>query len=190
MADELKDVVEGLTKQLEQQRADGESEFNDVRAFQTKFDLPRAETPRLLPREHLIERFNFLNEELTEFRVALEAGDLAGIADALIDIVYVAKGTAVMMGLPWRELWNDVQRANMAKVKLEGLANYKKNVGKPEGWVGPKTEEILIEALARTDAGQLAIKHVLEQACCINDHTKVEVVCPECKWTRQSSELK
>lgn len=163
MYDELKSVVDELTKKLEERRADGEAEFNDVRAFQEKFDLPRAEAPRLLPREHLEERFNFLLEELHEFKTAITTGDLEGLADALIDIVYVAKGTAVMMGLPWRELWDDVQRANMAKVKMTGLANWKKNVGKPEGWVGPKTGEILIRAAARHPAGQLAIKHVLEE---------------------------
>lgn len=164
MADDLKEIVEDLTRKLEQQREHGEAEFNDVRSFQLKFELPVASAPRLLPKEHLEERRKFLQEELDEFKAAIETGDLEGLADALIDIVYVAKGTAVMMGLPWRELWDDVQRANMAKVKLEGLANYKKNVGKPEGWVGPKTAEILLKAAARHPAGQLAIKHVLEES--------------------------
>ncbi len=41
--------------------------------------------------------------------------DLPKIADALVDLVYVALGTAHMHALPWQKLWDDVQRANMSK---------------------------------------------------------------------------
>ena len=39
--------------------------------------------------------------------------------DALIDLTYVAMGTAYMMGLPWQDLWDEVQRANMSKVRAK-----------------------------------------------------------------------
>ncbi len=41
--------------------------------------------------------------------------DLPKIADALVDLVYVALGTAHLHALPWSRLWADVQNANMAK---------------------------------------------------------------------------
>jgi len=41
--------------------------------------------------------------------------DLPQIADALVDLVYVALGTSHLHGFPWPVLWNDVQRANMSK---------------------------------------------------------------------------
>ena len=65
------------------------------------------------------------------------------MADALIDLVYVAMGTAVMMGLPWQQLWDDVQRANMSKVRGTTHRGHTVDVSKPPGWVGPKTMEIL-----------------------------------------------
>jgi len=63
-------------------------------------------------------------------------------ADSLIDLVYVTVGTALMMGLPWAELWAAVQERNMAKeLALPDGSNSKRNnpldVIKPEGWYPP-----------------------------------------------------
>lgn len=92
----------------------------------------------------LVLRHNFLAEELDELRAAIFANDLPGIADALIDIVYVAKGTAVMLGLPWEQLWADVQRANMEKRKIEPTpTDHHGGLVKPEGWTPPQTADIL-----------------------------------------------
>lgn len=70
--------------------------------------------------------------------------DLAAQADALIDLDYVAKGTGVMLGLPWRALWDDVHRANMAKSTMRGSDGILlEKIGKPKGWEPPHTEAIL-----------------------------------------------
>ena len=54
-----------------------------------------------------------------------------------------ALGTANMMGLPWQALWEDVHRANMAKVPGITKRGHLVDCVKPGGWVGPKTLEIL-----------------------------------------------
>jgi predicted HAD superfamily Cof-like phosphohydrolase len=120
-------------------------EMEDVRAFYEKFKQPMAKTPtqKLVTERRVQERINFMQEELDEFKRDYERGDLAGMADALIDLVYVVKGTAIEMGLPWEELWLDVQRANMAKVIGTTHRGIKIDVTKPPGWVGPQTEAIL-----------------------------------------------
>lgn len=69
--------------------------------------------------------------------------DLAGQADALVDLVYVALGTAVMMGLPWQELWSDVHAANLRKVRGRTKRDMPLDLMKPEGWAGPQTASIL-----------------------------------------------
>lgn len=138
----------------------------DVAAFHTKFGLLHADVPRHLTRRKLKERVEFLLEELQEFAngcgleivgvgpdgyhgnvAIIESGsddqNLAEQADALVDLVYVAHGTAVMLGLPWKHLWNDVQRANMSKVRGMTKRGHAVDVTKPEGWVGPQTERIL-----------------------------------------------
>lgn len=62
---------------------------------------------------------------------------------------------ADLMGMPiemWDEMWDDVQRANMAKERVLKAEDSKRgstwDVRKPPGWVGPRTEEILQKWLA------------------------------------------
>ncbi len=117
--------------------------FIDVQAFHTKFNLMIGENPHKLSDVRQLQRIQFMQEELQEFTTACVKGDLAGQADALIDLVYVAMGTAVMMGLPWDELWADVQRANMEKEKGRTHRGVNEDVAKPKGWTPPKTQEIL-----------------------------------------------
>lgn len=144
------------------------SDFTDVRDFQLKFNQIVSFYPRHLTERKVTERANFMLEELTEFvegaglrfRTLIPVNgednrceiyiaptgnqqDMAKMADALIDLVYVAMGTAVMMGLPWKDLWDDVHRANMAKVPGTTHRGNKVDVMKPPGWVPPHTEEIL-----------------------------------------------
>jgi predicted HAD superfamily Cof-like phosphohydrolase len=118
-------------------------EFEDVRAFQEKFGQLSFYEPGFLSPRKLAERGRFLQEELNEL---LEAKTLEDQADALVDLVYVSKGTAVMMGLPWRALWDDVQRANMAKARGLTHRGNKVDVMKPVGWVPPQGAKILEDA--------------------------------------------
>lgn len=119
------------------------SNFKDVQEFHAKFRLLLNRSPKHLTRRKLQERIDFLHEEWTEFVEGADEQDLAKQADALIDMVYVAMGTAVMMGLPWEQLWEDVHQANMRKVRGVGKRNHKVDCIKPEGWEGPRTDEIL-----------------------------------------------
>jgi predicted HAD superfamily Cof-like phosphohydrolase len=120
-------------------------EMEDVKAFYEKFEQPMSSIPTqdLVTPTRLIERINFMQEELDEFKEGAATRDMALMADSLIDLVYVVKGTAIEMGLPWEELWMDVQRANMAKVIGQTKRGIQIDVAKPPGWVGPKTEAIL-----------------------------------------------
>ena len=116
----------------------------DVAKFQLKFGQLVYKHPGHLTHRKLQERIDFLQEELDEFKKACDEQDLAEQADALVDLVYVALGTANMLGLPFDELWSDVQRANMAKKRGVGKRGHLVDCIKPEGWVGPKTMDILI----------------------------------------------
>lgn len=69
--------------------------------------------------------------------------DLPKIADALVDLVYVALGTAQLHRLPWARLFMAVHRANMRKERAAGTDDprstrpYALNVVKPAGWRPP-----------------------------------------------------
>ena len=121
-------------------------EIFDVRTFQTKFGMITANHPQHLTKRKLLERIACMTEELTEFTEAVEAQDMAEMADALVDLVYFAKGTAAQLGLDhiWHLLWADVQRANMTKVRGVGKRGQQVDCVKPEGWVPPQTMAILI----------------------------------------------
>lgn len=141
------------------------SDNDDVRALHEKFGLLGHRTPGLLTKAKLKERLEFLLEELEELAQAggftlVEVDDkviingfpqgadqdLALQADALVDLIYVAHGTAVMLGLPMDRLWNDVHEANMRKVRGMTKRGHQVDLAKPEGWVGPRTKAILAEA--------------------------------------------
>lgn len=131
------------------------SEYNDVRDFHTKFGVPTDATiakPYIPAEDEVTYRANFLQEEKDEYVKACAEGDLAGAIDALLDLVYVAKGTALLHGISpelWQELWDDVQRANMAKERATSAADSRSKRGhsldvvKPEGWVGPDGAAII-----------------------------------------------
>lgn len=111
--------------------------FQDVKLFTHSMSLPTAHEATLLPREVMTLRLVYMLEELAEFGQCHRAGDLPGSADALVDLVYFALGTAVQMGLPWNDIWNIVHRANMNK--RPGYDKYGNLAGvvKPDGWMSP-----------------------------------------------------
>jgi len=120
-------------------------ETNTIAKMYKKFGLDTSTTPNLMTPDLCLEREEKMREELDEFSAAWMSGDLAKAADALIDLVVFAKGTAVMMGLPWRELFQEVNRANMSKER--GVApnrpNHSQDLIKPEGWIAPRIDQIL-----------------------------------------------
>lgn len=129
--------------------------FDDVGDFHKKFGLDNATHHGAFPREvpdDVIEfRRKFMQEELDEFIEGWEEGDHAKMADALVDLTYVAMGTAHLQGYPWEVLWSEVQRANLQKVRASGADDPRGKRGhvldvvKPEGWQPPDIQGILTE---------------------------------------------
>lgn len=126
--------------------------IHQVFAFHAKFGLPLGYIDYLMYDPEVQKfRVNFLQEELDELKEALEAGDKVQAFDALLDLVYVAYGTALFAGISAQQ-WNDgmdtVHACNMAKVRVERVADSKRgstfDVRKPDGWVGPEVQLELI----------------------------------------------
>jgi predicted HAD superfamily Cof-like phosphohydrolase len=134
------------------------SDFNDVGDFHRKMGLRTSSVSRvaMLPDlddadvdDMLQFRVDFMDEELTEFKDGWAEQDHAKMADALIDLVYVAMGTAHLLNYPWAALWNEVQYANMQKERADGAEDARStrkhmlDVVKPEGWQPPDVEGVL-----------------------------------------------
>lgn len=113
----------------------------DVCEFHKKFEIPIEKYPAFPSKELLEFRMKFLREEVDEFGEAVRNDDIVKAFDALIDAVYVAIGTAVIMNLPFEQGWNIVHSANMTKIRAKNASQSKRgtafDVVKPEGWVPP-----------------------------------------------------
>tara|TARA_R110000868_G_scaffold356493_1_gene617979 strand:+ start:39 stop:443 length:405 start_codon:yes stop_codon:yes gene_type:complete len=129
--------------------------YQDIINFHNKFGLKYDGKPMLLDKNTTDFRIKFIQEELNELIESSNNNDIVGMADALVDIVYVAMGTAYMMGLPWQELWSEVQRSNMEKVRALNSSESKRNtsldVVKPKGWTPPNLELIISDAASKDE---------------------------------------
>ena len=65
-------------------------------------------------------RINLINEELEEFKHALENKDLLEVADALTDILYVTYGAGHAFGIDLDSCFEEVQNSNMSKLGEDG----------------------------------------------------------------------
>lgn len=126
------------------------SYFNMVGECHKKFGFPVAgedNGPHLVDDEIRCFRRAFLREEYNEFCRAQDDGNLVEIADALVDIVVVALGTAHFYGLPFDKLFAEVQRSNMEKERGVGKRGVATDLVKPEGWKKPDILPILEDAI-------------------------------------------
>ena len=92
---------------------DCDSLLKDIDNFHKKYGFEKNEKVGIPDDNELVNfRTSFLMEELAEYTQAITKKDAAGALDALVDIVYIALGTAWLFNLPFEKAWNEVQRAN------------------------------------------------------------------------------
>jgi len=125
----------------------------DIKDFHSKFSVKTLNKPGFVDDDLMKFRVGFIQEEFDELKKAVKEKDMVEVADALVDIVYVAVGMADVMGIPFTEIWDEVQRSNLAKVSgKEALENniktlkkprHAEDVLKPIGWVPPQINAIL-----------------------------------------------
>lgn len=111
--------------------------WEKVLQFHRLFSIPYKEKPTFLPKDRVQIRAEWMQEEIQEF---LESASLEDQADAMIDLIYLALGTLVEMGVRPEELFEIVHKANMSKVWEDGKPHYRKSDGKvvkPPSWQDP-----------------------------------------------------
>lgn len=100
-------------------------------------DLDIPDKPTLLSHDRQRFATKFMQEEIGEFDRACTVGDIQEAADALIDLVYVALGRLVEMGIPPGPVFQEVQRANMDKKRGQTKRGDACDAVKPDGWKAP-----------------------------------------------------
>ena len=101
--------------------------ISEVEEFNAAMGKPNTYTPNIPNEKEWKFVYEFVLEELEEYKIACESGDIVGVLDALCDITYVATGNGTMLhGLKDKfiDAYAEVQASNMSKAcKTEEEAN-------------------------------------------------------------------
>ena len=91
---------------------------NEVETFNATFGKPNNYEPTIPEKKEWQFVYDFILEELEEYREACERGDIVEILDALCDIAYVSLGNGTMLHGLKDKIWPaylEVQASNMSK---------------------------------------------------------------------------
>jgi len=91
---------------------------NEVETFNSTFGKPNNYEPTIPEKKEWEFVYDFILEELEEYRQACENGDIVEVLDALCDITYVSLGNGTMLHGLKDKIWpayQEVQGSNMSK---------------------------------------------------------------------------
>ena len=91
---------------------------NEVETFNATFGKPNNYEPTIPEKKEWQFVYDFILEELEEYREACERGDIVEVLDALCDITYVSLGNGTMLHGLKDKIWPaylEVQASNMSK---------------------------------------------------------------------------
>ena len=91
---------------------------DEVQEFNQTFGKPNNYEPTIPEKKEWMFVYDFIQEELAEYKEACERGDIVEILDALCDITYVSLGNGTMLHGLKGKIWNayqEVQASNMSK---------------------------------------------------------------------------
>jgi hypothetical protein len=91
---------------------------SEVEMFNATMGKPNNYEPIIPEEKEWMFVYNFILEELEEYKHACETGDIVEVLDALCDIAYVSLGNGTMLHGLKNKLWpayQEVQASNMSK---------------------------------------------------------------------------
>ena len=91
---------------------------DEVEEFNKTFGKPNKYEPTIPEKKEWQFVYDFILEELEEYRQACENGDIVEVLDALCDIAYVSLGNGTMLHGLKNKIWpayQEVQGSNMSK---------------------------------------------------------------------------
>ena len=98
--------------------------FEKVRLFMKTFGQEVKTNPSLSTKKINDLRISLINEELDEFREAINNNNIKEVADALTDILYVTYGAGHALGINLDKCFEEVQNSNMSKLDENGKPIY------------------------------------------------------------------
>ena len=100
------------------------SNFNKVKTFMETFGQDVKNKPSFSSDKINKLRYDLIEEEIEELRVAMKNKDLLEVADALTDISYVTYGAGHAFGIDLDKCFDEVQNSNMSKLNDNGKPIY------------------------------------------------------------------
>ena len=92
--------------------------ISEVEEFNQTFGKPNNYEPTIPEKKEWQFVYDFILEELEEYREACERGDIVEVLDALCDIAYVSLGNGTMLHGLKSKIWSayqEVQASNLSK---------------------------------------------------------------------------
>ena len=119
---------------------------SEVETFNTTMGKPNNYTPTIPNEKEWMFVYNFILEELEEYKHACETGNIVEILDALCDITYVSLGNGAMLHGLKTKVWGayqEVQASNLSKAcKTEEEAKATVEIRSKEQGAGCHYEKI------------------------------------------------
>ena len=112
--------------------------FELIKEFHKKFNLQSNPNNKELQED----RIKHLTEELNEYIKAVKSNDRIEQLDALIDLIYIALGTANYENFKFDDAFKEVHSCNMKKIQ-KATERSKWDVVKPEGWQPPNLKDYI-----------------------------------------------
>ena len=105
--------------------------MDEVEEFNALMNKPNNYEPTIPEKKEWEFVYNFVLEELEEYREACERGDIVEVLDALCDIAYVSLGNGTMLHGLKDKIWpayNEVQASNLSKGLLKLRKKHEKRL--------------------------------------------------------------
>jgi predicted HAD superfamily Cof-like phosphohydrolase len=96
------------------------SNFDRVVEFMKTFGQEVKSSPEFPSEEITDLRLNLIDEEYIELQQAVNAHDIAEVADALTDLLYVIYGAGAAFGIDLDACFKEVHSSNMSKLMPDG----------------------------------------------------------------------
>jgi predicted HAD superfamily Cof-like phosphohydrolase len=118
LGDDVTSKVNKLTKEISQLKDTYVPFVSEVEEFNALMGKPNNYTPNIPEEKEWMFVYNFILEELEEYKHACETGDIVEVLDALCDITYVSLGNGAMLHGLKNKVWSayqEVQASNLSK---------------------------------------------------------------------------
>jgi predicted HAD superfamily Cof-like phosphohydrolase len=118
LGDDVIEEFRTLRSEITQMKESYVPFVSEVEEFNAVMGKPNNYTPVIPDEKEWMFVYNFVLEELEEYKHACEQGDIVEVLDALCDIAYVSLGNGTMLHGLKDKLWpayQEVQASNLSK---------------------------------------------------------------------------